>query len=138
MRPRLLMFTLAAAVLAPLSSAWADFKVCDKTDHPIGIAIGHNKGGTWVSEGWWNIKPHTCMTVLDGPLTARYYYVHAVDYGVGGGWVGDRYFCTAKKSFTISGRGECAARGFQRSGFFEVDTQNAANYTEDLTDPTQK
>ena len=112
--------------------AWANFEVCNKTRHPIVLALAHSNGVEWISEGWWTIKPSSCAPVLTGMLRARYYYVHAIHDVVGGGWQGDRYFCVASRSFTISGRGDCKARGYEAVGFYEIDTGDAFQWTEEL------
>ena len=57
----------------------------------------------------------------EGQLVARF-YVHAVDYDRGGEWSGKAFMCTRDKEFTIKGIGDCLARGYDRTGFFEVDT----------------
>jgi len=44
--------------------------------------------------------------------------------------------CTRDESFTIFGVEDCLARGYERTGFFEVDTQNKPDWTLQLTDPT--
>jgi Predicted integral membrane protein len=36
--------------------------------------------------------------------------------------VGQAYLCTRDHSFTIRGPSDCLARGYDRTGFFEVDT----------------
>ncbi len=130
-----LVFGLALVAAAP---ARADFKACNETEHPLGLALAHSDGLEWISEGWWAIQPHTCAAVLVGPLKARFYYLHAVDYDLGGGWSGDRFFCTTRRSFTITGREKCAERGYDRTGFFEVDTQNALDYTHVLSNPAAR
>jgi Protein of unknown function (DUF1036) len=63
-----------------------------------------------------------CETMLKGNLAARYYYVYAVDYDHGGERMGQAYLCTRDHSFTIRGVSDCLARGYDRTGFFEVDT----------------
>lgn len=118
----------------PLSSARAEFRVCNETEHSLALAVGHSNGLQWISEGWWNIAAQECAVVLEGALRARYYYLHALHYEIGGGWTGDRYFCTAERSFTINGRKTCEDRGYVRSGFFEVDTADALDYTHLLSD----
>ena len=60
--------------------------------------------------------------MLKGNLVARYYYVYAVDYDRGGEWMGPAFMCTRDKEFTIRGIANCLARGYDRTGFFEVDT----------------
>ena len=130
-------FAGAVAVLsyfvAMAGPASADLKVCNNTGSRIGIAIGYKTSEQWASEGWWNLKPGTCERILKGDLNGRFYYVHAVDYDQGGAWSGKAYMCTRDKLFTIKGVGDCAKRGYRRSGFFEVDTGSETDWTVNLT-----
>ena len=43
--------------------------------------------------------------------------------------------CTTDKVFTIRGVHDCPKRGYKRTGFFEVDTGDAKDWTIRLTDP---
>jgi uncharacterized membrane protein len=45
--------------------------------------------------------------------------------------------CTRDKMFTIRGIEDCVARGYERSGFFEVDTGEQKSWTVQLTEPGQ-
>ena len=72
--------------------------------------------------------------MLKGNLVARYYYVYAIDYDRGGEWMGQAYMCTRDKEFTIRGIGDCLARGYDRTGFFEVDTGEQRAWTVQLTE----
>ena len=110
---------------AGADAAHADLKLCNATASRIGVAIGYQDPKGWATEGWWNIASQTCETLLKGKLGSRFYYVHAVDYDRGGEWGGTNMMCTADKVFTIRGVEECTRRGFKRTGFFEVDTQNS-------------
>jgi uncharacterized membrane protein len=124
----------AAAILLVTAPAQAGFTVCNKADVAAKVAFGHFDGKSWVSQGWWTIQPQKCETLLSRPLDARYYYLYGTDGG-SGTWNGGTYFCTATQDrFTISGRGDCAARGFDRKGFFEIDTGNKPDWTQSLTD----
>ena len=67
-------------------------------------------------------EPGKCLPLLKGDLIAKYYYVYAVDYDKGGSWGGKAMMCTRDKVFTIRGIEDCAGRGYQKTGFFEVDT----------------
>ena len=66
-------------------------------------------------------------------LVARFYYVYAVDYDRGGEWSGKAFMCTRDKEFTIRGTDDCLARGYDRTGFFEVDTGEQPSWTVQLT-----
>ena len=81
------------------------------------------------------LKPKGCETLLSGSLAARFYYVFAVDYTRGGEWGGRSLMCTRDAEFTIRGIEDCLARGFDRNGFFEVDTGEQKNWTIQLTEP---
>jgi uncharacterized membrane protein len=132
-----LQFLLAAAVFAP-SPVFADFHLCNNTSSRVGIVIGYkNADGGWTTEGWWNLSARSCETLLKGTLIARYYYIYGIDYDRGGEWSGQAYMCTRDKEFTIRGTQDCLARGYDRTGFFEVDTGEQRTWTVQLTDTAE-
>jgi uncharacterized membrane protein len=141
-RPRIVLRLLPVLLLAaPLTAvsvpASADFRICNRTANRIGIAMGYKEEAAWITEGWWNIAANSCETLVRGPLVARYYYLYAVDYDQGGEWAGKAFMCTREKEFTIRGVEDCLARGFDRTGFFEVDTGEQKNWTVQLTEQGQ-
>lgn len=129
--------TALASALA-CGSAAADFRLCNKTGSRIGVSIGYKEKDTWSTEGWWNVSANSCETLLRGQLSSRFYYVYAIDYDRGGEWNGKAYMCTRDKEFTIRGIEDCLARGYDRSGFFEIDTGEQRSWTVQLTEPTAK
>ena len=135
---RLFALILGVFVLFGLAEpAAADFRLCNNTASRVGVAIGYKDADGWTTEGWWNLPSRTCETILKGNLVARYYYVYAIDYDHGGEWMGQAFMCTRDREFTIRGIADCLARGFDRTGFFEVDTgRDSRNWTVQLTDPT--
>ena len=134
----LFVFFLASSWSLP--EAHAGFRLCNKTGNRIGISIGYQPPGSkeWLTEGWWNISPDQCKNILNGALIARYYYLHAIDYDEGGIWSGKAFMCTRNKEFEIKGIHDCIARGFERTGFYEIDTGGEPHWTVQLTKPTQK
>ena len=76
----------------------------------------------------------TCKTLIEGPLSSRYYYLYAEDAERGGRWDGPVNMCVAEKEFKIAGVTDCFARGFQRAGFQEYDTGEQASWMVQLTD----
>jgi hypothetical protein len=46
--------------------------------------------------------------------------------------------CSRDKEFTIRGADNCLARGFDRTGFFEVDTAEQRAWTVQLTDSNEQ
>ncbi len=136
-----LLASLVAALPLTISStgpAAADFRLCNNTSSRVGIAIGYKDSDGWTTEGWWNLPARTCETMLKGNLVARFYYVYAIDYDRGGEWMGQAYMCTRDKEFTIRGIGDCLARGYDRTGFFEVDTAEQQSWTVQLTETSEQ
>ena len=101
-------------------SAAADFRLCNNTS------------------GWWNVSSRSCETLLRGTLVARFYYIYALDYDRGGEWSGQAFMCSRDKEFTIKGTENCLARGFDRTGFFEVDTGEQRAWTVQLTEANEQ
>lgn len=133
--------TLPALVMASLpllaTPARADFRLCNNTSSRVGVAIGYRDKQGWLTEGWWNVSARSCESILKGPLAARYYYVYSVDYDQGGEWSGQSFMCTRDKEFTIRGFENCLARGYDRSGFFEIDTGQQKSWTVQLSEQAQ-
>jgi uncharacterized membrane protein len=132
---RTLAAVLGAAALLGFAGtpALADLKLCNNTSSRVGVAIGYKDKDGWASEGWWTVEPNKCLPLLKGTLIARYYYVYAVDYDKGGSWGGKAMMCTRDKIFTIRGLDNCVERGYQKSGFFEVDTAEETDWTISLS-----
>ena len=121
-----------------LRPALADFRLCNNTSSRVGVAIGYKDAEGWTTEGWWNISARTCDTLLRGALVARYYYIYAIDYDRGGEWSGHAFMCSREKEFTIRGTENCLVRGYDRTGFFEVDTNEQRSWTVQLTDTAEQ
>lgn len=118
--------------------AAADFRLCNNTSSRVGIALGYKDAEGWTTEGWWNVSSRSCETLLKGALVARFYYIYALDYDRGGEWSGQAFMCSRDKEFTIKGTENCLARGFDRTGFFEVDTGEQRAWTVQLTDANEQ
>ncbi|MBR0736243.1 DUF1036 domain-containing protein [Bradyrhizobium liaoningense] len=130
---------LAVGLLCLWSSpASADFRLCNNTSSRVGIALGYKDAEGWTTEGWWNISSRSCETLLRGTLVARYYYIYAIDYDRGGEWSGQAFMCSRDKEFTIRGTEDCLARGYDRTGYFEVDTGEQRAWTVQLTDANEQ
>ncbi len=146
------MVRKAACVLGALAlfcamamPARADLRMCNMTANRVGVALGYKDKDGWATEGWWTVNPYgphdgttpvdlkKCLTLPKGDLIARYYYVFAVDYDKGGSWGGKSMMCTRDKVFTIRGLEDCSGRGYQKTGFFEVDTGESADWTVSLS-----
>jgi uncharacterized membrane protein len=125
-------------LFASVRPAAADFRLCNNTASRVGVAVGYKDAEGWTTEGWWNLPSRTCETVLKGNLVARFYYIYAIDYDHGGEWTGRAYMCTRDKEFTIRGIGDCLAHGYDRTGFFEIDTGEQRAWTVQLTESAEQ
>ncbi len=123
-----------AFLLCATAPAFADLRACNLTQHPVTISLGYRDAQGWITEGWWNLNPNGCETLLAGMLASRFYYIHALDAVDGKPWPGRSLMCTRKREFTIRGVEDCLARGFDRSAFFEVDTGEQKSWTIQLTE----
>src|SRR4030088_2323576 len=104
----------------------------------VGIALGYKDAERWTTEGCWNVSSRSCETLLRGTLVARFYYIYALDYDRGGEWSGQAFMCSRDKEFTIKGTENCLTRGFDRTGFFEVDTGEQRAWTVQLTESNEQ
>ncbi|QQO19791.1 DUF1036 domain-containing protein [Bradyrhizobium diazoefficiens] len=135
---RLVPVLVVALLCLCASPASADFRLCNNTSSRVGIALGYKDAEGWTTEGWWNISSRACETLLRGTLIARYYYIYAIDYDRGGEWSGQAFMCSRDKEFTIRGTEDCLARGYDRTGYFEVDTGEQRAWTVQLTDVNEQ
>jgi uncharacterized membrane protein len=126
---------IGSMLVAYAIPAKADLRMCNMTASRVGIALGYRDSQGWITEGWWNLKPSECETLLKGQLAARYYYIHAVDYDRGGEWSGRTFMCTRDRQFSIRGVEDCLTRSYDRNGFYEIDTGEQKSWTIQLTAP---
>ncbi|HEX4297795.1 MAG TPA: DUF1036 domain-containing protein [Devosia sp.] len=123
-----------AGMLATAGPALADLRICNQSTNQVSIALGYRADKGWQSEGWWVAPSGKCAVVYQGDLHSRYFYLYVADDIGGGAWDGQNFMCTRDETFTIFGVEDCLARGYERTGFFEVDTQNRPDWTLQLTD----
>ena len=128
----LLGFALTALLLSA-APARADLRVCNQSGDQVSIALGYRAEKGWQSEGWWVAAAGKCAIVYQGDLHSRFFYLYVADDIGGGSWDGRNNMCTTDATFTIFGVEDCLARGYEQTGFFEVDTQNKTDWTLQLT-----
>jgi uncharacterized membrane protein len=137
---RMLLPVLAVAsgiLLVSAMPSLADFRVCNATQSLVGVSIGYRAKSGWITEGWWIVNGSSCKTLVEGPLSSRYYYLFAEDAERGALWEGPVKMCIAEKEFKIAGINDCFARGYQRAGFQEYDTGQQSSWMVQLTDSPQ-
>ncbi|MCG6901209.1 MAG: DUF1036 domain-containing protein [Rhodobacter sp.] len=131
--------TTAPTTAAPAASLTPPpgegLKICNDTTDIQSVSVGYEGAEGWTSEGWWNIDPQDCSTILSGALQKQYYYYRAeVD---GGSFDGENYtFCTTPEAYTIVGDTDCEARGYDQETFREINVgQGITTYTLTLIPP---
>ncbi|MCP3972820.1 MAG: DUF1036 domain-containing protein [Rhodobacteraceae bacterium] len=127
------VWTAAAAVaLLSAAPAEADLRLCNEAYEELYAAYGYKENDLWVAEGWWQLTPGECATVVSGPLSSRYYYVRGE--GVDGTvWGGDTYFCTMSNRFLLTDDPNCMSSTVDREGFDTIDTGEARDWTQNFT-----
>lgn len=117
--------TLAADSAAAAPAEDLGLRICNDSDAEQAVSIAYEGDEGWTSEGWWNVQPAACATVVAGALQKRYYYLRSeVDGKV---FTEGAYgFCTTPKEYTIVGDKDCPARGYDAENFAEIDTGSSA------------
>ncbi len=132
----IVIVSLKMILVNPIT-AKADFRMCNDTKSLVGIALGFREKEKWITEGWWQIPSETCSSLIEGNLSSRFFYIYAEDADHGGQWRGDIFMCTDDREFRITGIQECFTRGYQKTGFFEVDTGDKGSWMVRLTESGQ-
>ncbi len=132
----IVIVSLKMILVNPIT-AKADFRMCNDTKSLVGIALGFREKEKWITEGWWQIPSETCSSLIEGNLSSRFFYIYAEDADHGGQWRGDTFMCTDDREFRITGTQECFTRGYQKTGFFEVDTGDKGSWMVRLTESGQ-
>jgi uncharacterized membrane protein len=133
--PRHLLVALAALAgwLIAVSSARAEFTVCNQTLDVVNLAVGQDVDKAFQTEGWWTVGANQCVNVIREELSNRYIYIYATDVFGHAILSGSTDMCVEKRRFTIRGIDDCWKNGHIAARFYEVDTQAQARWTFFLT-----
>lgn len=118
------MYTKLLAEAAKGQAA-AGLTFCNRTQDIVWSALGVDAQGKKQSQGWWRLQPGQCEKVIKDRLVDRYIYAFATadrTEGVDQTWGGTAQFCTRDSLFQIEDAADCAGRGFESTGFLEIDT----------------
>lgn len=131
----LILALVAGLLLAVSSEARAEFNVCNKTKERVAVALGYRQQGVWMSQGWWNIEPARCATLLPGKLSETKYYLYADakahNWFMGGGF----RFCAKNDEFKLAGNSNCLLQGAIALGFRELPVGKDASFTFEIYEP---
>jgi uncharacterized membrane protein len=132
-------FAVVAAFLFHAAPASADYKFCNATSYVLAGAVGLKADADWRSQGWVQVLPGHCASMLAGPVQSGDYYVYARSIDAHQGptkyFSGNERFCTVQKDFTIAGRENCALRGFDSSEFIRVPVKAGDDWTTSFGEP---
>jgi uncharacterized membrane protein len=136
---RAISIALLALVVAlsAAPSAWADFRVCNRTKYLLNLAVGYLEGEEFATEGWWSAPPNSCATPIKRPLNGRFVYLYATDVDAADVLQGTVSMCVGRRKFKIAGIADCWRRGLEAVNFAEIDTLSGTDWTVFLNDPTQ-
>ena len=124
------------AVLALVTPAKAELKVCNQSVALYNVAIGAIDSGKFYTEGWWTLPANSCVTPIKkdlGVLKLKYAYIYATTVAGDSAFEGTLPMCIGRKRFKIEKvphePWNCWVRGFEEVKFREVDTGNAGSWT---------
>ena len=76
----------AIALLATITPAHADLKLCNHMSYVVEAAIGIDDKAATATRGWFRIDPAACRVVLQGTLAADRILLNARALPVYGSW----------------------------------------------------
>lgn len=103
---------------------------CNDTPHMIMAAVASDDGKAVTTRGWYRIEPGKCLHPdIAGQPRQVYSFAEAVDASNQAlrfrdkplNWGGHVSLCTRDSKFEINDQSDCAARGFNPTGFAPVD-----------------
>src|SRR5213595_3641414 len=109
-------------------------------------SIHANRISAWLPTGSIPALAFAVLCLWNSPAAADFRLCNntssrvgiALGYDRGGEWSGQAFMCSRDKEFTIKGTDNCLARGFDRTGFFEVDTGEQRAWTVQLTESNEQ
>ncbi len=128
----------AALLLALPHPALADLKFCNSTQSRVGVSIGYQDCRRLGDRGVVEHRVAGLRNALERcgaePVYLRPRRGLRSRWGMGG----TNFMCTGRQNVCHPGVQDCPKRGYKRTGFFEVDTGEAQEWTVRLTDPDDK
>jgi uncharacterized membrane protein len=103
---------------------------CNDTPHRVMAAIATDDGKAVTSRGWYRIEPGKCLHPdMTGTPKQVFSFAEAIDSDNRPmryrdkplAWGGTKMLCTRESKFEVNDQNECAARGFNATGFAAVD-----------------
>lgn len=134
-------YTLQGAIAVPQSAAALRGSDAD-TSTAAPVVDGAELAGaatSWTTQGWREIMPGDCASVVTGPVIKGDYYVFARSIDAHKGptkfFSGNFSFCTLPDAFSISVRENCAAHGYDAFDFIRVPVKEGPEWTTTFGEP---
>lgn len=129
------LLAIAALLLAAVP-ARAELNLCNRTSYVTDVAIGIERPPTISTRGWFHLDPGQCRRVIDEPLDASLFYIHARTSPVYGTPPQPRSehaeLCVGEQTFAIANARHCANPApFTAIKPVDTDKGPSANLAED-------
>jgi len=116
----------------------AGLELCNETEQDLFAAVAEpvKTQEAWASRGWYHLTKGSCLRVIKDPLEKQFYYVYAeanVPAGELHVWGGKKEFCTNNIRFSIDSDQNCALRGYDHTGFVEINTDKKVQWKHTFT-----
>jgi uncharacterized membrane protein len=117
--------TFAVGMFSFSAPAQAEFKVCNRSNQTVTLALAYRKEGGWTSHGWYKIDSGLCRTLIADPLEGNV-YVYSLNNSLG--LRGDSQFCVLNRAFDIVDAKQCGDHG-RLEDFQKIETGGNQDYT---------
>jgi len=111
LRPIVAGLVPVISLLAGITPARADLKLCNRMSYVVEAAIGIDDKSATATRGWFRIDPAACRVVLQGTLTADRILLNARALAVYGASPlpqnGSDTLCVARDNFVIAAARQC-------------------------------
>ncbi|MCY4031870.1 MAG: DUF1036 domain-containing protein [Hyphomicrobiales bacterium] len=129
LRPGVVALLLLGGALFPgvwITQARAEYQACNETSYILEMAVASLSELGAISQGWFEITPGSCRTVLRSDLHSElelFAFARSADiYGAQGiTYHGDTPFCISDEDFLIEGVGLCQMRDYQHARFAGIN-----------------
>ncbi len=131
-RAALAFAPLVLALLGPLATASAQWRLCNESSYMVRAAIGYEDSGQVITQGWTRVRPGGCSTLRQQSLRPGRHYLYArTSQAHQGGvkeWSKDVELCVDDfgDTFELSNGVQCEAVGYTTRLFTPITVESAS------------
>lgn len=111
------------------SSSPAGYSICNDTEGVIWAVMALPLGRDYITRGWWKVPAGACAKAITEPLKLDKVFLHVEKHGNDRLVSGRDKFCLTNMQFELQGRGNCAKKLLNETGFAATITKGLAGYT---------